>query len=112
MKKRSVTGFTFIEMIIDATIFSIIAVSIYSTIRAGVRVWHRANSIIEVNQEMRIFFDMVSSDLKNAIVYYNTTSEGRMNCEGTSSRISFMTLVNVSSQGIPLHQELARVIYY
>lgn len=112
MKKRSLSAFTFIELIIAITIFSIIAVSIYSTVRAGIRVWHRANSVIEVNQEMRIFFDMVSSDMKNAVAYYTTTSEGRMNFEGMPSRISFMTLVNVSGQDVALHQELARVAYY
>src|SRR3989338_2054677 len=111
MKKRSLSCFTFIELIIAITIFSIIAVSVYSTVRAGVRVWHRANSIIEVNQETRIFFDMISLDLKSAVVYYNTTGEGRMNFEGTPSRISFMTLVNVAGQDVALHQELTRVVY-
>ena len=38
-KRESLTGFTFIELIIAVTIFAIIAVSIYSTFNAGISVW-------------------------------------------------------------------------
>ncbi len=104
--KRS--AFTFIELIIAITIFSIIAISIYSTFRAGTRVWLRSNSIIEVNQATRVFFDTISSDLKNAIKY----TEAGPNFEGEAQRVSFITLVNVYSSEAQLHTELAKVVYY
>ncbi len=119
MKK---SGFTFLELIIAVTIFSIIAVSIYSTFNAGIRVWLKTSPMIEANQALRVFFNTISLDLKNAVAYYEKTQiitkpgfgqdyEGKINFEGKPDRISFMAVVNVSDES-GLHEELARVIYY
>lgn len=106
MKKNN-SGFTFIEMIIAVTIFSIIAVSIYSVFRVGVKLWFRTSPLIEVNQSYRFFFNTISSDLKNSVHYFK---EG-VNFEGTVQKMSFITLIDISGQGISPHTELARVIY-
>ncbi|MDO8535444.1 MAG: prepilin-type N-terminal cleavage/methylation domain-containing protein, partial [Candidatus Omnitrophota bacterium] len=68
-------GFTFIELIVAITIFSIMAVSIYSVFRAGVRLWYRTNPLIQANQSTRYFFNTLSADLKNS-VSYNDVSRG------------------------------------
>lgn len=106
MNKRA---FTFIELIIAAAIFSIIAVSVYSVFNAGVRVWLKTNPIIEGNQSMRVFFNMISVDLKNAVIY--STATGSENFKGEANEISFITLVNVSGKDSAPHAELARVSY-
>lgn len=117
---RRAWGFTFIELIIAITIFSIIAVSIYSVFRAGVRLWSRTNPIIQANQSTRYFFNTISTDLKNSVSYnaisqgpktFGSSEEGSANFEGEEQKISFMTLVDVSAGSALPHTELARVIY-
>ncbi|MDP3729999.1 MAG: type II secretion system protein GspJ [Candidatus Omnitrophota bacterium] len=113
-------GFTFIELIIAVTIFSIIAVSVYSVFRAGVRLWSGTNPIIQANQSTRYFFNTISKDLKNSVSYntaapraktFGSSDEGNANFEGEEQKISFMTLVDVSTGSAPPHMELARVAY-
>ena len=113
-------GFTFIELIVAVTIFSIIAVSIYSVFRAGVRLWSGTNPIIQANQSTRYFFNTISMDLKNSVSYnaispglktFGLSEEKSANFEGEKQKISFMTLVDVSGTGVLPHAELARVIY-
>ena len=121
-KRESLTGFTFIELIIAVTIFAIIAVSIYSTFNAGIRIWLRTSPMIEANQSLRVFFDTISLDLKNSVAYYDTSGalvkpgfgeayEGEINFEGAPARISFVTLINVSGPNLGLHEELAKITY-
>ncbi len=117
---RQAQGFTFIELIIAVTIFSIIAVSIYSVFRAGVRLWARANPLIQANQSTRYFFNTVSADLKNVVSYnaifqgvktFASSDEKNVNFVGEEQKISFMTLVDASGAGALPHTELARVVY-
>lgn len=105
IKKR---GFTFIELMLAVTIFSIIAVSIYSVFRIGAKLWVRTSPLIEANQSFRFFFNAISSDLKSAVIY---TKKGT-DFEGEDQRISFMTLVEMSGPNIIPHLELARVVYF
>lgn len=108
MMKKQAQGFTFIELIIAITIFCIIAVSIYSVFRSGVRIWYRVSPLIQNTQSLRFFFNTISRDLKNSISY----AKKGMNFEGGRRKISFMTLVEVSGQGISPNAEPARVFYY
>ena len=116
IKKRS--AFTFIELTIAVLIFLIIAVSIYSTFRAGLKVWERSNPIIESNQSMRVFFYTISRDLKNAVSYLPLTGTGTgtdasaspvENFNGKTDSITLWTVVN--SAGAADGMELAKVIY-
>ncbi|MFA5146427.1 MAG: prepilin-type N-terminal cleavage/methylation domain-containing protein [Candidatus Omnitrophota bacterium] len=109
MKNNGKKAFTFIELIIAVTIFSIIAVSIYSTFRAGIRVWLRANPVIEESQANRVFFETVARDLKRAFIY--TYPDGAVKFDASADRVSFMTMVDVASAGALPHEEYARVTY-
>ncbi|MDD3906286.1 MAG: type II secretion system protein GspJ [Candidatus Omnitrophica bacterium] len=115
-------AFTFIELIIAVTIFAVIAVSIYSTFNAGIRVWLKTSPMIEENQSLRIFFGTVAADLKNAVAYYPKSEtlakpvfgaeyEGRINFEGAADRMSFITVIGVSDPETGFREELARVTY-
>jgi len=117
---RQAQGFTFIELIIAITIFSIMAVSIYSVFRAGIRLWSGTNPLIQANQSIRYFFNTISADLKNSISYnavptglktFGSSEEENANFEGEKQKISFMTLVEVSDARASTHTEPARVIY-
>ena len=126
-KNTKEEGFTFIELIVAVTIFAIIAVSIYSTFNAGVRMWLKTSPMIEADQGMRIFFNTASLDLKNSVAYYpkpvSATStfaptafssygvEEPLNFEGEQDRISFMTVINVSDPDGRIRGEIARVAY-
>lgn len=106
--RRWAHGFTFIEMIVAVTIFAIIAVSIYSTFRAGVRLWSGVSPIINDKQSLRFFFNTISRDLKSSLAY---SKEG-VNFEGENKKMSFITVIETSGQGpASTRMELARVIY-
>ena len=124
---RNAGAFTFIELIIAVTIFAIIAVSIYSTFNAGIRMWLATSPMIEADQGMRIFFNTSSLELKNVVAYYpkltSATSsfaptsfssfgtEEPLNFEGEPDRISFMTIVNVSGPDGRTRGEIVRIAY-
>jgi len=111
--RRPNAGFTFIELIIAITIFSIIAVSVYSVFRAGMKLWMKTNPLIQANQADRFFFDTISKDLKNAIMYYDSTNKDNVNFAGEPKKMSFMTLMEVSAkEGAIVYLELAKVTYY
>ncbi len=98
-------AFTFIELLIAFTIFSIIAASMYCTLNAGIKVWTRGNEIIRENQGMRIFFDTVNQDLKNAVSYSGFDSEWG------AERIIFPTIKNVYKGG-RMGREFVKTVYY
>lgn len=119
-------GFTFIELIIAVTIFAIVAVSIYSTFSAGIRVWLKTSPMIEENQAMRVFFATAALDLRNIIPYYeksqtqNTSSfapsssfgsEEKLNFEGSADRMSFITVIAVSDPVFGFREEPVRITY-
>lgn len=123
---KRLRGFTFIELIIAVTIFAIVAVSIYSTFSAGIKIWLKTSPMIEANQAMRVFFATASLDLKNIIPYYEKTqnpqassfaptsffgSEEKFNFEGGPARMSFITVIAVSDPVLGLRDEPARVVY-
>lgn len=103
--RKSLTGFTFIELLIALTIFSIIATSIYYTLGAGIKVYSRGNSIIKDNQRLRIFFDTISLDMRNTVTYAG------MESGWSAERISFPAVIDVSDNN-KIDGKLAKVIYY
>jgi len=105
MTRKIKHGFTFIELLISFTIFSIIATSIYYTLNTGIKVWRSENAVINENQKLRICFDKISGDLKNAVVF------SMFKPEWDSESMSFPTLLNVYKDG-SAERELAKVIYF
>lgn len=98
-------GFTFIELLIALTIFSIIATSMYFTLNTGIKVWSRSNESIRENQRFRICFDIISKDLKNIIAY------PPIKPEWGAERISFPAIVD-TYEGDTVKTELVKVIFY
>ena len=108
---RSVRGFTFMELLIALTIFAIIASSIYYTLGAGIRVYRRGNTVIRDNQKLRIFFDTISQDLRNAVIYSDEKNNFYIEPEWLGDRISFPAIVNLFDES-GMRGELVRVSYY
>lgn len=51
------------------TIFSIIAVALYSGFRAGIRVWRAAEANMELHHSVRLSLGGMAKDLRNAVSY-------------------------------------------
>jgi len=98
-------AFTFIEFLIALSIFAIMAASIYYTLNAGVAIYRRGNAMIRDNQKLRISFDMMSLDLRNAVLY------PEIETEGTREKIALPSIVNFSEEGY-MAQRLVKAIYY
>lgn len=107
-------AFTFIELIIAVTIFSVIAVSVYSVFWAGLRTWRMTSPAIESNQKLRFFFDLISKDLKSSLGYYPSdySDKEKVNFKGDAKRISFWALADVQGQDNAVRTEPARIAYY
>lgn len=109
MRKTDLGGFTFIELMLAASIFAIVAVAIYSTFGAGISAWKKAQKAQDLYQDIRLGLDKMASDLENAVKYYPKDSEFS-NFEGKEDLISFYSLVDVY-QTIPAHPELRKITY-
>lgn len=102
MKNRS---FTFIELLVAISIFSIIASGLYYSLHMGARVWARGDEIIKENQEIRTFFNAISADLVNANLYSGQKTEWG------ADKITFFSLVNIYSEG-KMRKGLVKVSYF
>ncbi len=67
-------GFTFVELLIAATIMSVLFVGLGSHLRGGILVWRRATATAETVQRERVGFDRMERDLANAFAYGATRS--------------------------------------
>ena len=103
--RRSSRGFTLVELLIALTIFSIIAVSVYSVFRAGIKLWKGNNAAFDADRTARLFFDTAASDMRNAFIYPG------MDITGASDSFSFTALVTVGAADSSPHVEIARVSY-
>jgi type II secretory pathway pseudopilin PulG len=63
------TGFTFVELLIAATMMSILFVGLATHLRGGLSVWHHATETVDALQRQRVALDRFERDLANAIVY-------------------------------------------
>ena len=79
-------GFTLIELIIVASLFSIVGLAVVSSLSSGIKIWKR---VYEQDLETRvgIFFEHFSKDLRN------TFGHEDINLIGSKQKIQFPGLV-------------------
>ena len=65
---HSITGFTLVELLMAATLFSILMVGVVAQLRGGVLAWRRTTSAVEELQQVRVAMDRIADDLANAVV--------------------------------------------
>ncbi len=104
--ERLKKGFTLVEMLVALTIFSIVALSVSSIFRSGVRTWRAGNEWSEENQTFRTFFQTITKELQNSVNY-----SPEMPFEGTGREISFLTLEDRHDFKRGTALALVRVIY-
>lgn len=62
-------GFTFVELMIAATMMSVLFVGLGSHLQGGLTVWHRATATAERLQQQRVAWERLERDLAHAIVF-------------------------------------------
>lgn len=92
MNRRTLKGFTFLELLIAVTIFSIVAVAIYSSFNVGIRAWRKTEDSYKVRQEARHALDMMARDLRCAIKFTQKDPENPLieidSFDGSASEVS------------------------
>ncbi|MBM3251331.1 MAG: prepilin-type N-terminal cleavage/methylation domain-containing protein, partial [Candidatus Omnitrophica bacterium] len=95
MKKKSLKGFTLIEILIVLTIFSVVALSLYSTFFSGTSVWRRSEDLNRIYQEARWSLDTIANELRNAVILdYSNIYPDFVVFEGGSDKISFLGITD------------------
>ena len=108
MKKVYCRGFTFIELMLAAAIFAIVALAIYTTFNSGLTAWGKAQEAQGVYQDIRLTLDRMALDLENAVLY--SDKQDAVNFSGQKSSISFFSLVDLY-QTIPAYPQLKKITY-
>ncbi|MFH1246136.1 MAG: type II secretion system protein GspJ [Candidatus Omnitrophota bacterium] len=101
-------GLTFIELVLAVSIFSVVAVVLYSVLNTGILAWRSAEVSGGMYQELRYALDILSRDLRNAVVY--SDKEDFVNFSGKSSEISFYSLQD-TYDAASAHTELRKIAY-
>ena len=79
-------GMTLIEILIAVSLVAVISVVIYQSIAGGIMVWRR-NQRLLVEEDIVIFFDKLTYDLKNSFEF------SVLNISGGETSFSFPTIV-------------------
>lgn len=62
-------GFTFIELIIAVTMFSVLFLGLGAHLRGGIMVWRRVTATGELRQQQRVSVERMRRDFANAFIY-------------------------------------------
>ena len=97
-------GFTFVELLIAATMMSVLFVGLAAHLRGGITLWLRTTKTIESLQRQRVALDRLERDLANAFVY----GAARPAWEAETERVSWTTVEPASRE----HASRVRVVSY
>lgn len=108
MKKASVRGFTFIELILAVSIFAVVAMAVFSTFGSGISAWRKVQEAQKLHQEIRLGLEKMALDLENATSY--SQKDDSLNFAGEKDGLSFYSLVE-NLQSDPVHRQLRKITY-
>jgi prepilin-type N-terminal cleavage/methylation domain-containing protein len=75
MRRR---GFTFIEMLLVTALMASLSLAIFLCLSNGLKLWQRTQQAL-LQEDVAIFFDKFSGDLRNAFSFSTLAIEGREN---------------------------------
>jgi type II secretory pathway pseudopilin PulG len=99
--RHSKRGFTFVEVLLAASITALVGLTLYQALTNGIKLWQRSQRLM-VEQEIALFFDKLAVDLRNTYPF------SQMPFHGYNEKLSFPTLVVHAGQNVP---SLGRVEY-
>ena len=108
---RHPRAMTLIEILLVLSLVTMISIALYKALRNGLQVWERSRRLV-VEEDIAIFFDKMSQDIKNSYLY------SKIRFEGTEVNFLFPTIVRVTADahsGAPrgeLVDQLGRVHYF
>ncbi|MFA5099658.1 MAG: prepilin-type N-terminal cleavage/methylation domain-containing protein [Candidatus Omnitrophota bacterium] len=74
--RNKTSAFTLIELLVVTVMLSVVCLAIYSTFASGARIWQRINRM-SLNEEVNIFFDRFSSDVRNSVKFSGLRFTGK-----------------------------------
>ncbi|MBF0484433.1 MAG: prepilin-type N-terminal cleavage/methylation domain-containing protein [Candidatus Omnitrophica bacterium] len=83
---KSKTGMTLVEILITVSLFAAVSLAIYRSLDGGIRVWKKSQQLV-IEENIAIFFDKFTSDLRNAFEY------SLIEAKGTENSLLFPALV-------------------
>jgi len=106
--RKTIRGFTLIEVLISASIFSVITLSIYSAFQAGILSYRKIDSSFEIYQTARISLNRMESDLKNSFAYLGV--DNKSGFSGGDKTLAFFSVLDYYKDGQP-NTEVCRIKY-
>ncbi len=111
-------GFTLIELLLGIVIFSILSLSLYSSLWSGIEVQSRSQNVNQIYREARWTLDKIAKDIENMTVYQYGDAQGNKTSL-FSGGPDELNLAGLSSTGIkvikyslqePPHGSIKKVI--
>jgi prepilin-type N-terminal cleavage/methylation domain-containing protein len=85
-------GFTLLELLLGISLFSVVAVCIYSTFWAGVKLSRRSENEGGSYREAHWALEIMAKDMENTVPYdFSSSYPGKTAFEGGENKITFMT---------------------
>jgi type II secretory pathway pseudopilin PulG len=100
-KSAQRAGFTFMELLIAATMMSILFVGLGSHLRGGIIVWRQTTRTVETLQRVRVALDWLARDLANAFLFGDGQQEAPLPEPAFGSSTLEWMAVEPSFQGQP-----------
>lgn len=104
-------AFTFIEVLLVATMFALVGTALYGAFSSAIKLWDRSQRMV-MEENVTVFFDKISEDLRNTFYYAQIRFVGR------EESLSFATTVQVaadprsSREHEKMIDQIGRVSYY
>ena len=105
-REKPVGGFTLMEVLLAVTIFSIVAISLFSAFRSGVFGYRAIEEAIDLNQSVFSALSRLDTDVRNCFSF--SVDDNKFTAD--SSNLGFLTLTNVF-EGKGLEKKYAYVSY-
>ena len=86
-KIKQKNALTLIETLLVVSFVSLVSIAIYKSLASGIKVWGKAHDLV-VEEDIAVFFDKITSDLRNTFYYSD------LDFYGENYRMSFPTIVH------------------
>jgi len=72
-------SFTFIELLVVITLFSILSLAVYTTFSSGIRIWRRIQDTSILQRRVFLGLERISQDLRQALDFSKIGFSGKIN---------------------------------